>query len=89
MTLALFSILFKPALIIPLRSVQKYVYFMTAEFFYFVIAIPLLGGRSYCRLICPMGYLMKRIVRLKRRRVSKTDKCMTKKIIINQINAAD
>ena len=67
MTLALFSILFKPELIIPLRSVQKYVYFITAEFFYFVIAIPLLGGRSYCRLICPMGYLMKHIVRLKRR----------------------
>lgn len=67
MTLALISIIVRPELIIPLRSVQKYVYFITAEFFYFVIAIPLLGGRSYCRLICPMGYLMRRVVRLKTR----------------------
>ena len=67
MALALVSIVLKPELIVPLRSVQKRVYFVTAEFFYFVIAIPLIGGRSYCRLICPMGYLMKRIVRLKRK----------------------
>lgn len=71
MTVALIGILVMPELIIPLRSVQKYVYFITAEFFYYVIAIPLIGGRSYCRLICPMGYLMKRIVRLKTRDRSK------------------
>jgi polyferredoxin len=68
MTIALAGIIVIPASIGPLRSVQKYVYFITAEFFYFVIAIPLIGGRSYCRLICPMGYLMKQIVRLKKRK---------------------
>jgi polyferredoxin len=67
MTLALVGIVLVPEVIVPLRSVQKHIYFMTAEFFYFVIAIPLIGGRSYCRIICPMGYLMKRIVQLKKR----------------------
>ncbi|MBW2652423.1 MAG: 4Fe-4S binding protein [Deltaproteobacteria bacterium] len=33
----------------------------------FVIGIPLIGGRSYCRLICPMGYFIRILVRLKRR----------------------
>lgn len=66
MTLALICIIISPEMIVPLRSAQKYIYFITAEFFYFVIAIPLIGGRSYCTLICPMGYLMKRIVLLQK-----------------------
>jgi hypothetical protein len=49
-----------------LRSAQKLVYFFTAELFYFVIGIPLLGGRSYCSLICPMGYFIRSMVKYKR-----------------------
>jgi hypothetical protein len=67
MCLALIAIIIQPGLIVPIRSVQKFVYFFTAEFFYFVIGIPLIGGRSYCTLICPMGYLMKLIVRFKQK----------------------
>ena len=51
----------------PARSIQKLVYFFTAEFLFFVIGIPLLGGRSYCRLICPMGYFVLLLVRAKRK----------------------
>ncbi len=80
MTIALAGIMVMPTLIDPLRSVQKLLYFITAEFFYFVIAIPLLGGRSYCRIICPMGYLLKRIVRLKtRNRLEKLSAATRKK----------
>jgi polyferredoxin len=67
MTAALLIIAIAPALVVPFRSVQKFVYFFTAEFFYFVIGIPLLGGRSYCRLICPMGYWVRLLVRVKRK----------------------
>ena len=66
MLFALIVILLKPATVVPIRSVQKIVYFLTAEFFFFVISIPLLGGRSYCRLICPLGYFVKVLVKLKR-----------------------
>ena len=67
MAFALIVIFVWPEITVPIRSIQKFVYFFTAEFFYFVIGIPLIGGRSYCRLICPMGYLMLRIVRLRRK----------------------
>ncbi|MCK5421917.1 MAG: 4Fe-4S binding protein, partial [Deltaproteobacteria bacterium] len=67
MVFGLIVILFKPGMIIPIRSIQKFAYFFSAEFFYFVIGIPLIGGRSYCRLICPMGYFIRILVRLKRR----------------------
>ena len=67
MVCALVTILVIPNTIIPLRSIQKLVYFFTAEFFFFVIGVPLLGGRSYCRLICPMGYFVLLLVRLKRK----------------------
>jgi polyferredoxin len=66
MVAALIGILLTPDSISPLRDVQKLAYFFTAEFFYFVIGIPLLGGRSYCRLICPMGYALILLLRLKR-----------------------
>lgn len=67
MTVALLVITIAPSLVVPIRSVQKFVYFFTAEFFYFVIGIPLLGGRSYCRLICPMGYGVRLMIRFKRK----------------------
>ena len=68
MCACLIAILFSPDYILPLRSAQKLVYFFTAEFFFFVIGIPLLGGRSYCTLICPMGYFIKLIVRARPKR---------------------
>jgi hypothetical protein len=65
MTAALLVVIALPGSIYHLRSAQKLVYFFTAELFYFVIGIPLLGGRSYCSLICPMGYFIKFVVKCK------------------------
>lgn len=67
MTIGLAAILLMPESISPVRSVQKMAFFFTAELFFFVIGVPLLGGRSYCSLICPMGYFVKLIVRAKMR----------------------
>jgi polyferredoxin len=66
MALSLVAAIALPGSIYPLRSAQKLVYFFTAELFYFVIGIPLLGGRSYCSLICPMGYFIRTMVKYKR-----------------------
>ena len=33
---------------------------------YFVIGIPLIGGRSFCTLICPLGYEIRKIVKFTR-----------------------
>ncbi len=65
MTAALAFILFRPDYTDPIRTAQKLSYFFTAEFFYFVIGIPLLGGRSYCMLVCPMGYFIKMLPKRK------------------------
>jgi hypothetical protein len=67
MAVALLFAIVLPSSIPSIRSIQKLVYFFTAELFYFVIGIPLLGGRSYCRLICPLGYFVKRLVKSKLR----------------------
>lgn len=67
MTVALLAIFIIPDSVYPIRTVQKLVYFFTAEFLFFVICIPLIGGRSYCTLCCPMGYFVKLIVKAKRR----------------------
>lgn len=67
MVCSLAIILVIPDTIVPLRTLQKLVYFFTAEFFFFVIGVPLLGGRSYCRIICPMGYFVLLLVRIKRK----------------------
>lgn len=67
MLFALFAIVIMPNTVAPARSIQKLVYFFTAEFFFFVIGVPLLGGRSYCKLICPMGYFVLLLARIKRR----------------------
>jgi hypothetical protein len=72
MAVALVIVIVLPSSILPIRSIQKLVYFFTAEFFYFVIGIPLLGGRSYCQLICPMGYFVQSLVRYKIKNKRKT-----------------
>ena len=80
MAAALLSIIFIPDSVYPIRSVQKLVYFITAEFFFFVIGIPLIGGRSYCRLICPMGYFIKLIIRVRQKTKPSTKlKCQMSK----------
>lgn len=67
MVMALLAIIAVPQSVVPLRTIQKLVYFSTAEFFFFVISIPLFGGRSYCVLFCPLGYFIRRMVTVKNR----------------------
>ena len=61
MTVALLVILILPETLTSVRSFQKVVFFITAELLYFVFLVPLVGGRSYCNLICPLGYAIKQI----------------------------
>jgi polyferredoxin len=72
MAVALLLAIVLPSSILQIRSIQKLVYFFTAEFFYFAVGIPLLGGRSYCRLVCPMGYFVGSLVRYKIKNKRKT-----------------
>lgn len=65
MALSLFLIWYQPAFITPLRKIQIVIVFITAHFFYLVIGIPLVGARSYCNLICPLGYEIRKIVQIK------------------------
>lgn len=66
MTIALLIILIIPEAVTPIRRFQKIVFLITAELLYFVILVPLVGGRSYCNLICPLGYAIKHIGTLRR-----------------------
>lgn len=61
MTVALLVILILPETLTPVRSFQKVVFLITAELLYFIVLVPLVGGRSYCNLICPLGYAIKQI----------------------------
>ena len=63
----LIAVIFFPGAFSQIRSAQKMIYFITAEFLYFVICIPLFGGRSYCTHFCPMGYYVNSIVILKKK----------------------
>jgi polyferredoxin len=72
MTISLFLIWYDPALISPIRRIQIITLFLTSHFFYFVIGIPLIGARSFCTLICPLGYEIGRIVKLKNRFLKKS-----------------
>lgn len=71
MTLSLALIWYQPALIAPLRKIQIMIVFIAAHFFYLVIGIPLVGARSYCNLICPLGYEIRKIVQIKNSLVKK------------------
>lgn len=61
MTVALLVILILPETLTSIRNIQKAVFLTTAELLYFVVLVPLVGGRSYCNLICPLGYAIRKI----------------------------
>jgi len=66
MTAALLAITFLPSTLIPVRQAQKTAFFLFSEFTYLVIAIPLLGPRSYCTHLCPIGYEVRVLLSIKR-----------------------
>ncbi len=65
MVAALVSILVFPASLEPVRNVQKVAFFLTSQMFYLIIGVPLIGPRSYCTHLCPIGYEIKYLIKLK------------------------
>lgn len=66
MTAALAAIILFPSMLEPVRQAQKIAFFMFSQFIYLIIAVPLIGPRSYCTHFCPIGYEVRGLVRLKR-----------------------
>lgn len=67
MVAALLTLLAFPYTLDSLRTVHKLFFFATSQVLYFVVGIPLIGARSYCTHMCPLGYEIGWIVRLKNR----------------------
>jgi hypothetical protein len=67
MTLALASVLLVPGATDPIRRVQKVAFFLGSQFLYLIVGVPLVGARSYCTHLCPIGFEVGWIVRARRR----------------------
>ncbi len=65
MIAALAVIFIDPPSLEPVRNVQKVVFFLTSQFFYLIIGVPLIGPRSYCTHFCPVGYEVNALIKLK------------------------
>lgn len=63
MSAALLSILLFPSATEPVRLVQKVAFFVGSQLLYFIVGIPLVGPRSYCTHLCPVGLEVGWIVR--------------------------
>lgn len=68
---ALILILIDPETLEPIRRTQKLVFFCISQLFFLVIGIPVIGARSYCTHFCPLGYAIRGIIHLKRRKFPK------------------
>lgn len=64
MSAALVLILAVPSSLDPVRNTQKLLFFLTSQFFYLVIGVPLVGPRSYCTHFCPVGFEIAWLIRL-------------------------
>jgi polyferredoxin len=67
MVLALLAIIFFPSTLTLIRTTHKMLFFIFSQVLFFTIGIPLIGARSYCTHICPLGYEIGLIVQLKKR----------------------
>ncbi len=68
MSIALVTMLLFPALLPPIRTGQKYLFWLSSQVLYFVVGIPLIGARSYCTHLCPLGLEIGWIVKWKNRK---------------------
>ncbi len=66
MTAALAVIFIMPSSLEPMRNIQKVVSFLTSQFFYLIIGVPLIGPRSYCTHFCLIGYEVKSLIKIKK-----------------------
>jgi hypothetical protein len=65
MTVALALIFLVPTTFEFVRTVQKQFFFLISQVLYFLVGIPLIGARSYCTHVCPLGLEIRSIVQLK------------------------
>jgi polyferredoxin len=73
MAVALGAIIFTPSVLEPVRQIQKVAFFLISQFIYLIVAVPLIGPRSYCTHFCPIGYEVRTLVRLKRSFLKRQD----------------
>lgn len=66
MTAALASLLVFPSATEPVRRVQKVTFFVASQLLYLVVGMPLVGARSYCTHLCPVGLEVSWLVRARR-----------------------
>lgn len=71
MTAALVTLIVFPETLDSLRTAHKLLFFAISQVLYFTLGIPLVGARSYCTHVCPLGYEIGWIVRLKNRMKNK------------------
>jgi polyferredoxin len=72
MSVALIFMLLFPSILPTIRTSQKYLFWITSQVLYFCVGIPLIGARSYCTHLCPLGYEIGWIVKWKNRRKNTT-----------------
>jgi hypothetical protein len=66
MSAALAAILFVPSAVEPVRQVQKVTFFLASQLLYLVVGMPLVGARSYCTHLCPIGLEVSWLIRARR-----------------------
>jgi hypothetical protein len=55
MTVALAWVLLAPESVAPVRGAQKVAFFLGSQFLYLIVGVPLVGARSYCTHLSPIG----------------------------------
>lgn len=56
MVVAALLIILAPQSLDSVRKAQKVAFFITSQFLYLIVGVPLIGARSYCTHFCPLGY---------------------------------
>jgi hypothetical protein len=72
MTGALASLLLFPSTIERVRHLQKVTFFVASQLLYLVVGMPLMGARSYCTHLCPIGLEVSWLVRARRALTART-----------------
>ncbi len=64
MVVAALLILVMPQSVESVRGAQKVTFFITSQFLYLIVGVPLIGARSYCTHACPLGYEVSAILKI-------------------------
>lgn len=66
MLFGLVSMLLLPQTHDTVRSLQKVMFFFVPQVLYLVVGIPLVGARSYCTHLCPLGFELRLMLKMKK-----------------------